>query len=283
MATFTNRATLSYNGITVDSNTVVGTFNEFLSITKTSLSDDYGDGERATYVISLVNAGTTPLTGIDLTDDLGGYIFGAGTVYPLAYVSDSLNFYVNGTLQPTPAITGTSPLTLSGITVPAGGNALIVYQADITGFAPLATGGTITNTATASGGSLAEAVTDSATVTAVAEPLLSIVKGLSPVVVGEDGALTYTFDIENRGNTAAEATDALTVTDTFDPPLTITSVILNGVTLAEGTDYTYNQATGEFATVPGVITVPAATFTQNPDGSFTTVPGASTLIVNGTI
>ena len=33
MATFTNRATLSYNGRTVDSNTVTGTFLQTLSIT----------------------------------------------------------------------------------------------------------------------------------------------------------------------------------------------------------------------------------------------------------
>ncbi len=283
MATFTNRATLTYAGGSVDSNTVVGTFNEFLSVTKTSLSADYGTGDRATYVVSLVNSGTTALTGLDLADDLGGTLVGATTVYPLAYVTDSLNYYVNGVLQTTPTVTAESPLAIEGISVPAGGNALLIYQADITDFAAPGVGGSIENTVTVSGGGLAEAVTDSATINAVSEPRLSIVKGLSPAIVGENGALTYTFDIQNTGNTAAETTDNVTVTDTFDPILTITSVILDGVVLAEGTGYTYNQATGEFATVPGVITVPAATFTQNADGSFTTVPGASTLIVNGTI
>ena len=39
MATFTNRATLSYNGRTTDSNTVVGTFLETLSVTKTARTD----------------------------------------------------------------------------------------------------------------------------------------------------------------------------------------------------------------------------------------------------
>ena len=46
MAIFTNRATLSYNGITTESNIVTGTFLEALGITKTSLTETYGDGTR---------------------------------------------------------------------------------------------------------------------------------------------------------------------------------------------------------------------------------------------
>ena len=51
-----------------------------------------------------------------------------------------------------------------------------------------------------------------------------------------------------------------------------------------GTDYTYNTATGEFATVAGKITVPAATYTQNAaTGLWTTTPGTATLTVSGTV
>jgi hypothetical protein len=42
------------------------------------------------------------------------------------------------------------------------------------------------------------------------------------------------------------------------------TVQLDGVTLAESTGYTYAITEGEFATVPGVITAPAATYTQDP-------------------
>ena len=80
--------------------------------------------------------------------------------------------------------------------------------------------------------------------------------------------MTIPFVIENSGNTAVVATDNAVVRDIFDPILAITSVTLDGVSLVEGTDYTYNQATGEFVTSEGAITVPAATYTQNPDGSF---------------
>ena len=61
------------------------------------------------------------------------------------------------------------------------------------------------------------------------------------------------------------------------------NVTLNGVPLEEGTGYTYNETTGEFATVAGVITVPAATYTRQADGSFVTVPGEATLVVVGSI
>ena len=85
------------------------------------------------------------------------------------------------------------------------------------------------------------------------------------------------------GNTPAVATDNLVVTDTFDPIITINSVTLDGVPLSLGTGYTYDQSTGLFETVQSVITVPAATYVQNSDGSYTTVPGTATLTVNGTI
>ena len=98
-----------------------------------------------------------------------------------------------------------------------------------------------------------------------------------------DGALTYTFLLENRGNTPAVTTDDLVVSDLFDPILTITAVTLNGTPLVEGTDYNYDPVTGSFATVPGVITLPAATAVQNPDGSYTVTPGSATLTVSGSI
>lgn len=52
--------------------------------------------------------------------------------------------------------------------------------------------------------------------------------------------------------------------------------------MGEG-NYTYNDATGEFATTAGFITVPAATYTQNEDGSFTITPGTAKITVTGTI
>ena len=48
--------------------------------------------------------------------------------------------------------------------------------------------------------------------------------------------------------------------------------------------YNYTEATGLFATVPGQILVPAATYTQDPvTGAYTATPGIATLVVTGTI
>ena len=80
------------------------------------------------------------------------------------------------------------------------------------------------------------------------------------------------------------ATDDAIVTDTFDPILTDLVVTFNGEGWVEGVQYTYDEATGQFASAAGQITVPAATFTQDPvTGAYTTVPGTATLVVVGTI
>ncbi len=281
MATFTNRATLTYSGGTTVSNTVTGTVNETLTLTKTALVDTYSSTSRLVYILTLINSGAS-LTNLTLTDDLGGYTVNGNTVYPLAFTEGSIAYFVDGVLQATPDVTAGPPLTVSGISLPAGADATIVYEADITAFAPLAEGSTVTNTVTVSG-TVSDTVTASETVTAESAPSLSIIKSLSPVQVGEDGAITYTFIVENSGNAEAVVTDDVVVSDIFDPVLAIVSVTLDGVTLEEGAGYTYNEDTGAFMTVQGVITVPAATFEQNEDGSYTVIPGRTVLTVSGTI
>ena len=112
---------------------------------------------------------------------------------------------------------------------------------------------------------------------------LSISKALSPTTVTENGQITYTFVISNTGNTEATATGNVVVTDTFAPILRNIAVTYNGTAWTEGTNYTYNAATGVFTTLAGQITVPAASFTQNTDGTFTVTPGTATLVITGTV
>lgn len=284
MAIFTNQATLSYNGITVNSNVVTGEVTEAVRITKTALSDTYTPEGTVTYVVSLVNTGNGQFNGLILTDDLGAYEFGATTLVPLDYVEGSVNYYVNGVLQNTPVVTSGTELVISGISLPPASNALIIYQATANGFASPAEGGTITNTATLSGDELVGPVSDSETITADTLAQLRITKSLSPNVVTDNSPLTYTFVVENFSNTAVTAQDNAQITDAFDPILSNITVTLNGVTLTEGADYTYNESTGVFATVPGRITVPAATVTQDAQtGEFIITPGSVTLVVNGTV
>lgn len=95
---------------------------------------------------------------------------------------------------------------------------------------------------------------------------------------------TYTFVIENSGNQAVVATDNAAISDVFDPILTALTVNLDGGAWTEGIQYYYNEASGLFTTVPGQITVPAATYTQDPvTGAYSFTPGITTLTVTGTI
>jgi len=177
---------------------------------------------------------------------------------------------------------GEETVSLNGISVPADGNATIVYEVSTNRYAPLETGAEITNTVTLSGG--ITPVTAEETVTAESEPELSVTKSVSPVPVAENGTLTYTFVIQNTGNTPATADDLAVMTDTFSPVLSNLAVTVNGETWTEPADYTYDGTTGAFSSVAGVITVPAATFAQDPaTGVWVTTPGVSILTITGTV
>ena len=284
MAIFTNQATLRYNNVTRASNITTGEILEALTITKTAITGTYAPNETITYVVSAVNTGNTPLTALTLTDDLGAYQSGTTTLYPLTYVVGSLTYYVNGVLQTAPTVIPGPPLTITGINVPAGANVTFIYETTVNEFAPAASGDTITNTASLQGAGIATPVSDSAVVTVSDNTDLTISKSLSPTVVSENSPLTYTFVIQNTGNAPATAADNVVVTDTFLPSLSTVSVTYNGVPWTQGVEYTYNETTGEFATLPGQITVPAATFTQDTQtGEITTTPGVSTITVTGNI
>ena len=284
MAQFTNQAQLSYNDATVNSNVAVGEVLEVLSANKTAVTTTYTPGGDVTYVISAINSGVTPVSGITVTDNLGAYTFGETTLYPLTYKDGSVRLYINGVLQAAPAVVAGPPLVVSGITLPANSNMVLVYEANVNSFAPLGEVDSIINTATVTGNGIATPITVTETVTPVAEPMLDITKSISPVPVAENGVVTYTFVIRNSGNTPADATANVTLRDTFNPILSDLTVLLDGVALAEGTGYTYAITEGNFATVPGVITVPAATYTQDPvTGVWSVTPGTTVLTVTGTI
>jgi len=283
MAIFTNQATLRYNGNVVNSNITTGEIVEVLSASKTAVVDTYTTGSQITYIINIVNAGTTAYTGITITDDLGEYDFGTEQLVPLDYVDGSVKYFVDGVLQPAPAVSVGAPLIISGITVPAGGEATIAYAVTANEFAPMSLEGEITNTAVISGEGFTD-ITVSETVSAQAGARLSITKAVSPTTVAENGRITYTFTIQNTGNAPVVAADNATVTDTFTPILSDIVVTYNGTTWTEPTNYTYNETTGLFATVPGQITVPAAIYTQDATtGEWIVEPGVSVLTVTGTI
>lgn len=282
MAAFNNTATLSYSGGVATSNTTTGEIIQTLTAVKTPVGDVYAAGGDVTYIISLRNTGAAQLNGLTVTDDLGAYEIGETERVPLDYVDGSVRYFVNGVLQAAPTVTAGPPLVFENISVPAGGSVQLVYEAAVNGFAPPDQDGAITNTATVSGEGITDVVAQ-ATVTAAQAPLLTITKALSPTVVPENGRVTYTFVIQNRGNAPATSEDNVTLTDDFTPALGDITVTYNGDEWLEA-NYTYDEETGLFTTVPGSITVPAATFVQDPaTGVWTVSPGVTTITVTGTV
>ena len=284
MAIFSNQATLTYNGSSTNSNIAYGEILDVLGATKTAIEGTYTPGQLVTYAVTLRNTGNTALTGLTVTDDLGGYLFNGITVYPLTYEAGSVAMFTNGVPQPAPAVNPGPPLVISGIVVPAGGDVVLVYQARANAYADPTAQGTITNTITVTGDGLSAPVTATATVTSETGPDLTISKSITPAQVVDNERVTYTFVIQNSGNQPVVATDNAAITDTFNPILTALAVTFDGVAWTQGVQYNYDEATGIFTTVPGQILVPAATYTQDPvTGAYTVNPGIATLVVTGTI
>ncbi len=284
MATFTNQATLSYSGNTTNSNVVTGELLAVLSASKTAIAASYRPGDRITYIIRIVNAGSAPFTGITVSDNLGAYPFNNTVLVPLSYVSGSIRYYSDGIPQPAPTVSEGPPLVISDLTVPAGSTAMLLYEVIANEYAPAGPGGTVTNTATITGCGITAPLEVTETITTAGEASLVLSKSLCPAAVAENGQLTYTFVIQNIGSTAAVSEDNVVITDTFDPILSDITVTYNGTPWTAPANYTYDPANGLFTTGAGQITVPAATYTQNPvTGAYIMTPGVATVQVSGTV
>ncbi|MCD8391359.1 MAG: hypothetical protein LUD03_05930 [Firmicutes bacterium] len=284
MATFQNQATLSYGDNVINSNVVTGELVTVLSATKTAIKSTYTANSEAAYIVTLTNTGASDLTAVTITDDLGAYEIGGQTYRPLTYVDGSALVLTNGSVVQTPTVTADDSLVISGITVPALGSVTVYYAAAVNEYAPLTVGSSITNTAVITSDSITSPITVSSEITVSETANLTITKSLCPLSVSENGEITYTFTIQNFGNTAAGTEDNVTVTDMFSPILSDIAVLLDGTALTEPDGYTYSETTGAFATVPGVITVPAATFTQDEStNQWIITPGSAVLTVKGTV
>lgn len=284
MAIFTNQATLTYRGNTTNSNIAYGEILDVLTADKVAIEGSYTPGALVTYALTLRNTGTAPLNNLTVTDNLGGYDFGGNTVYPLTYENGSVTLFVDGMLQPTPAVTAGPPLVVGGITIPGGGDAVLVYQARVNEFADPEADGVIENTATVTGDGLSAPVVAVEGIMANVAPALTISKAITPSQVVDNDRVTYALVIQNSGNQAVVATDNAVISDVFDPILTNLVVTFDGSAWTEGVQYTYDEATGLFTTLLGQITVPAATYTQDPiSGAYSLTPGIATLNITGTI
>ena len=286
MAVFCNQAAIRYGTTVRQSNIACGEIVETVRMTKTALIGTYDAGAVLTYIVNVTNDGDSPLSNLTFTDDLGEYSDGDVAYTPLTYVEGSFKVFADGAEMPAPVVTGGNGLTAEGIDVPANGSATLIYAARVNEYAPLGPdeegeAETIVNTASLTGIGIAQAVTASATVSADISPDLTIAKSVCPSAVTENSRVTYTFVIANTGRGTTEE-DGVVLTDTFNPVLTDLSVSVNGQMLAEGTGYTYDQTSGEFATADGVITVPGAVYSQDEaTGVWSTEPGTVIVTISG--
>ncbi len=282
--TITNQARVSYQfndrvGSAL-SNIATAVLNDPLSAAKNSVESEYRPGDTVTFAISFVNSGAA-LTNVTVTDDLGTYAIGTGEETPLTFVSPAL-LYINGVYSgnPVAAVSGDS-VVFTVPSVPAGANAVIVYNALVNDAAPLAVGSQITNTATISADGLTVDATASNTITAEEYADIRITKAMTPTGVVDGSQITYDFTVYNYGNTEATG---IVLTDRFDPAPTGITVFING-DVVDPADYTY---AGGLLTLPAgsgtELSLPAATLIQDPvTGEITVVPSTLDITVTGTL
>ena len=287
MATIENFATVRYTsgGVAASSvsNLAEVAIESSALLTKTPLNTTYGEEDTLTYIISIQNTSGATLTNLQVVDDLGTFPFGTIELTPLTYAGNAI-LLINGqnaTAQLTVNATSPSEVGFTVASLPAGATANIVYNAQINEYAALDLGSTIVNTATISADAECVDGTASATVAVEAGADITVRKQMSPNPVVCGDTLTYSIQIFNYGNTAAENVQ---VTDVFNPAPENITVTRNGV-LVPATDYTYVDGV---LTVPADTatpdTVPAATFTRNPEtGEVTVTPGVVEYIITGTI
>lgn len=243
--TLNNSATISYvYGTTNDastSNLVTTQLEENYSLKaeKTSNNTTWRPQENITFNLLVENDGTEPLYGVSIQDDLG-----AGT---LNYIPGSARMFRNEEL------TGIAPTNVSPLTMvipdplEAGEVVLLSYVAKVKGDLS-STVETITNTATVVGHEVSAAgtavpVNPSPTLTLTKEDYANVriekTVDKENVAVGEE--LTYTFRLENSGNTVA---NRVVLRDDLPDNFEITSVtsITDGVeTIFEPTDYSVGE------------------------------------------
>ena len=287
MATIENFATVTYTsgGVleTKTSNLAEIELDSSLDFSKTTLGTTYTPDSSVTYIFSVTNSATAPITNIKITDDLGTFTQDSIELTPLTFNAPAL-LLINGHDTSAQLVIDTSVPGSVTFTIPSlasGATANIIYTATPNQYAPLVSGSVITNNAELTSDSDCADGSASATITILDSAVVEVVKNMCPNPVLCGDTVTYTIRIYNYGNIPAENVQ---LTDTFTPAPDNITVARNGVPLV-ATSYDYTDGT---LTVPAgdasADTIPAATFTRDPiTGEVTVIPSVVEYTVTGTI
>lgn len=132
-------------------NIAYGEGAEILSARILTMEKVYAIGQHVTYLVSIVNTGKVQYADLTVESDLGMEINRCVAIYPLTYIEGTIKYFVNGVLQDSPLVPQQQPLTIKGITVPAGGNVTIIYSTFLNENAPHIRGTSVENTAVITG------------------------------------------------------------------------------------------------------------------------------------
>ena len=98
--------------------------------------------------------------------------------------------------------------------------------------------------------------------------------------VGDEVAVKYILDLRDF----PDSPYGDRVVHSIDPILADITVLFDGSPLTTPGVYTYDETTGEFATLPGAVPLPAATYTQNPvTGVYSVTPGVAVITITGRV
>lgn len=264
MDNIANQATLLYNNMTTNSNTVTTQILSLydLTATKEALLDTYTPNQTITYVTRVENTGSASLYNLTVVDDLAEGL--------TQYVDSSVESYLNGTpIEVNVQITNNTVIFTIDNVINPNDNVLIIFETT----SPTTRPDVLTNTQTitANGGTTTGPIVTvtpnpSTSVKLANYVSLDITKSANKASIYSGDTLVYTFQIINDGN---ETATNVSFSDVFPIGYKIDSISL--ITPDSPTPIIYNPTTyvtKTTLTIPN-LAIPVGTSTLTVSGIYT--------------
>lgn len=277
-------ATYSFEGSSETRNTVSNIANTTvlddysLEITKESILENFTPGENITYVMTITNNGTQPLTDFILTDNLGMLDVGN---YPLSYVPNTARLIYNGQITTiTPSTTEPLSFLISN-TLAVKQSFIVTYIAKVDETIPASLVSIINDVDVSAASAIDPAnttrytATDSFTLQRLAEANLEITKQVSKSSIYPNDSYDYILTVSNTG--IVDATNVI-IQDALPEGFIIDTIT---VTSDSGT-ITYNPSEYDISST-NVLTLPNSTGARiDVRGIEAGVDNTTTITISGT-